>query len=168
MKCLYQDREWAIVYLCVRGVNFVSFYNFDDVGIVPTVWNFVFFILELKCIRIPHMKWIVVISGSLQSLDYFRNYSKSVITLIPGITIRNVSSTHPQKYQIRVSYPINTAFWLDDSGACVWQKNRTRKFYDRKARSATILVYRMDQLVNNDDVGAFTCMMRIWNRIDRR
>jgi len=47
LKCLYQTRKWAVMYLCVRGIDVdsVTTILIFDFGTVPTVWSFLFFIL---------------------------------------------------------------------------------------------------------------------------
>jgi hypothetical protein len=39
MKCLHKSWKWAVMNICVMGIDFASSYDFLlDIGTVPTVW----------------------------------------------------------------------------------------------------------------------------------
>ena len=54
-----KPEKWEVMYLCVRVINFASFFDFDiwfwNCGIVPTVWYFLLF--TLFYLLVSHWRW---------------------------------------------------------------------------------------------------------------
>ena len=72
--------KWAVMYMCVSGIDFSSFYEFLlDFGTVPTAWYFLFFMLLLL---VAYWHYIIIIGGILKLYYYYWWHIDIVLLLL--------------------------------------------------------------------------------------
>ena len=72
--------KWAVMYMCVSGIDFSSFYEFLlDFGTVPTAWYFLFFMLLLL---VAYWHYIIIIGGTLTLYYYYWWHIDIVLLLL--------------------------------------------------------------------------------------
>jgi hypothetical protein len=72
--------KWAVMYMCVSGIDFSSFYEFLlDFGTVPTAWYFLFFMLLLL---VAYWHYIIIIGGILTLYYYYWWHIDIVLLLL--------------------------------------------------------------------------------------